>query len=98
VGQLWSGLRSTSPGPTGQRGALFGELSVRHLAVPGQGAPKEPPKAGVPTVPTTWVTPGETFSTLPSREFVVEASVSAGGRGTTRYAPGGTAAVELNGL
>jgi hypothetical protein len=54
--------------------------------------------AGVPTVPTTWVTPGETFSTLPSREFVVEASVSAGGRGTTRYAPGGTAAVELNGL
>jgi len=49
--------------------------------------------AGVPTVPTTWVTPEDTFSTLPATEFVVKPSVSAGGRSTARYSPGDPAAL-----
>jgi hypothetical protein len=49
--------------------------------------------AGVPTVPTTWVTPEDTFSPLSAREFVVKPSVSAGGRSTARYIPGDPAAL-----
>jgi hypothetical protein len=49
--------------------------------------------ADVPTVPTTWVTPKDTFTALPAREFVVKPSVSAGGRSTARYTPADTAAL-----
>jgi hypothetical protein len=49
--------------------------------------------AGVPTIPTTWVTPKDTFTALPAREFVVKPSVSAGGRSTARYTPADTAAL-----
>ncbi|MHB8295788.1 MAG: ATP-grasp domain-containing protein [Acidimicrobiales bacterium] len=49
--------------------------------------------AGVPVVPTAWVAPGDPWE-LPGRsEFVVKPSVSAGGRGTARYAPGDDAAL-----
>jgi hypothetical protein len=49
--------------------------------------------AGVPTVPTAWVAPEDTFSTLPATQFVVKPSVSAGGRSTARYQPGDPAAL-----
>jgi glutathione synthase/RimK-type ligase-like ATP-grasp enzyme len=49
--------------------------------------------AGVPTIPTKWVSPEDTFSALPPREFVVKPSVSAGGRSTARYTPGDPAAL-----
>ncbi|HET9060531.1 MAG TPA: hypothetical protein VFN61_11465 [Acidimicrobiales bacterium] len=50
-------------------------------------------KAGVPVIPTTWVRPGNFLAALPATEFVVKPSVSAGGRGTARYAPGDPAAL-----
>jgi hypothetical protein len=49
--------------------------------------------AGIPVIPTVWVAPGEQWSALPSCEFVVKPSVSAGGRDTARYAPGDPAAL-----
>ena len=48
--------------------------------------------AGIPTVPTTWVGPGESF-TPPSYSFVVKPSVSAGARDTAAYEAGDAAAV-----
>ena len=49
--------------------------------------------AGVPMVPTTWVTPEDNLAALPATELVVKPSVSAGGRSTARYASGDPAAV-----
>jgi hypothetical protein len=49
--------------------------------------------AGVPVVPTMWLTQNDTLGALPGRELVVKPSVSAGGRSTARYAPGDPAAV-----
>lgn len=49
--------------------------------------------AGLPVVPTTWVTPNNSWTTLPASEFVVKPSVSAGGRNTARYAAGDPAAL-----
>ena len=46
--------------------------------------------AGVPVVPTTWVTPTDTLTAPPATEFVVKPSISAGGRSTARYTPGDT--------
>lgn len=43
--------------------------------------------AGIPTVPTTWVAPGEPF-TAPDFAFVVKPSVSAGARDTAAYPAG----------
>lgn len=53
---------------------------------------KELATAGVPIIPTTWVTPGDEWAAVPATEFVVKPSVSAGGRSTARYAPGDAAA------
>jgi hypothetical protein len=50
--------------------------------------------AGVPTVPTTWVGAGDVWSPPARTEFVVKPSISAGGRGTVRYAAGDRAAVD----
>ena len=47
--------------------------------------------AGLPTVPTTWVAPGEPF-TAPDHPFVVKPSVSAGARDTAAYEAGDEAA------
>lgn len=41
--------------------------------------------AGVPVVPTTWVTPGETWSPPADGEYVVKPAVSAGSKDTGRY-------------
>jgi glutathione synthase/RimK-type ligase-like ATP-grasp enzyme len=49
--------------------------------------------AGVPVIPTTWVVPGEAWESVPSSEFVVKPSVSAGGRSTARYAASDPAGV-----
>jgi glutathione synthase/RimK-type ligase-like ATP-grasp enzyme len=49
---------------------------LRHLAA-----------AGVPTVPTAWVAPGDPYAP-PAGEHVVKPTVSAGARDTARYAPG----------
>jgi glutathione synthase/RimK-type ligase-like ATP-grasp enzyme len=49
--------------------------------------------AGVPVVPTTWLAPGEVWERPAASEFVVKPSVSAGGRGTARYAQGDGAAL-----
>ena len=48
--------------------------------------------AGIPTVPTVWVSPGEDFAP-PAYPFVVKPSVSAGARDTAAYEAGATAAV-----
>ncbi|GAC1532621.1 MAG: hypothetical protein NVS3B12_10710 [Acidimicrobiales bacterium] len=50
--------------------------------------------AGVPTIPTTWVTAGSVWAPPARTEFVVKPSISAGGRGTVRYAVDDNAAVE----
>jgi len=50
--------------------------------------------AGIPTIPTTWVAPGETWTPPQLSEFVVKPSISAGGRGTVRYAAGDHAAAD----
>lgn len=47
----------------------------------------------VPTIPTTWVAPGEAFD-APDSRFVVKPSVSAGARDTAAYEPGDPAAAE----
>jgi glutathione synthase/RimK-type ligase-like ATP-grasp enzyme len=47
---------------------------------------------GIPTVPTTWVEPGESFAP-PAYPFVVKPSVSAGARDTAAYEAGDDAAV-----
>ncbi len=47
--------------------------------------------AGIPTVPTTWISPGETYE-LPTTPFVVKPSVSAGARETAAYEGGDEAA------
>ncbi len=44
--------------------------------------------AGIPIVPTTWITPGETAVDLPGGQVVVKPSVSAGARNTSRYRRG----------
>jgi hypothetical protein len=44
--------------------------------------------AGVPVVPTTWVSPGSAWASLPEADFVVKPSVSAGARCTAIYAGG----------
>jgi hypothetical protein len=44
--------------------------------------------AGVPVVPTRWISPAEQLLEVPDTEFVVKPSVSAGGRSTARYAAG----------
>ena len=49
--------------------------------------------AGIPTVPTLWVAPGESLA-LPAYPFVVKPAVSAGARDTAAYEPGDPAAVE----
>jgi hypothetical protein len=43
--------------------------------------------AGIPTIPTVWVAPGEIWDTPPEFEFVVKPSISPGGRSTARYDP-----------
>lgn len=48
--------------------------------------------AGIPVVPTTWIEPGEAF-TSPDHAFVVKPSVSAGARDTAAYEAGDPAAV-----
>ena len=48
--------------------------------------------AGVPVIPTTWVTSGDPWNP-PDFEFVVKPAVSAGGRETARYQPGDPAAI-----
>lgn len=47
----------------------------------------------VPTIPTTWVEPGQAFE-APAHRFVVKPSVSAGARETAAYEPGDPAAAE----
>lgn len=47
--------------------------------------------AGIPTVPTTWVAPGEGFEP-PASPFVVKPSVSAGARDTAAYEAGDASA------
>jgi hypothetical protein len=49
--------------------------------------------AGVPVIPTVWVTPGQQWQQPDSGEFVVKPSVSAGARNTARYAAGDSSAV-----
>jgi glutathione synthase/RimK-type ligase-like ATP-grasp enzyme len=44
-------------------------------------------RAGIPTIPTTWLAPGDAFAT-PDVDFVVKPAVSAGARGTAHH-PGG---------
>jgi glutathione synthase/RimK-type ligase-like ATP-grasp enzyme len=44
-------------------------------------------EAGIPTVPTTWLVPGDDFSP-PDHAFVVKPSVSAGARDTAAYDAG----------
>jgi hypothetical protein len=44
--------------------------------------------AGVPTVPTTWVEPGDTIPAIEWDDFVVKPSVSAGARLSARYRRG----------
>jgi hypothetical protein len=51
--------------------------------------------AGVPVVPTTWISPEERLIEVPGTEFVVKPSVSAGGRNTARYAAGDRAGLGL---
>lgn len=46
-------------------------------------------EAGIPTVPTTWLEPGDSF-TAPDHPFVVKPRISAGARDTAAY-PAGTA-------
>jgi hypothetical protein len=53
--------------------------------------------AGVPVVPTTWISPEEQLIDAPGTEFVVKPSVSAGGRNTARFAAGDRAGVALVG-
>jgi hypothetical protein len=43
--------------------------------------------AGIPIVPTTWLSPGDTF-VAPDQAFVVKPTVSAGARNTAAYQPG----------
>jgi hypothetical protein len=50
--------------------------------------------AGVPTVHTDWIAPGDLWAPPTTTDFVVKPSVSAGGRSTARYAPGDPAAVD----
>jgi hypothetical protein len=50
--------------------------------------------AGVPTIPTQWIAPGETWTPPTTAEFVVKPSVSAGGRSTVRYHPGDPASID----
>jgi len=50
--------------------------------------------AGVPTIPTDWLAPGDLWAPPTTTEFVVNPSVSAGGRSTARYAAGDPAAVD----
>jgi hypothetical protein len=52
-------------------------------------------EAGVPVVPTTWISPEEQLIQAPGTEFVVKPSVSAGGRNTARYAAGDRAGLAL---
>jgi len=52
--------------------------------------------AGVPTVPTEFVQPGESFS-APGEAFVVKPAISAGGRRSARFEGGDPAAGELVG-
>jgi glutathione synthase/RimK-type ligase-like ATP-grasp enzyme len=52
--------------------------------------------AGVPTVPTEFVHPGEAFS-APGEPFVVKPAISAGGRRSARFDGGDAAADELVG-
>ena len=47
---------------------------------------------GVPTIPTTWVEPGQPFE-MPDTRFVLKPTVSAGARDTAAYEPGDAAAV-----
>jgi hypothetical protein len=54
---------------------------------------KDLARLGVPVIPTTWVGPGDTWTTPPATEFVVKPSVSAGARNTARYAGGDPVAV-----
>jgi glutathione synthase/RimK-type ligase-like ATP-grasp enzyme len=49
--------------------------------------------AGIPTVPTTWVEPGDTFD-VPAEPFVIKPSVSAGARDTAAYEGGDETARE----
>lgn len=52
-------------------------------------------QAGVPTVPTLWVAPGEPVPQVPWDEVVVKPSVSAGGRLAARYRHAGDAAEHI---
>jgi hypothetical protein len=49
--------------------------------------------AGLPTVPTEWIEPGEPVS-WPSTEFVLKPTVGAGSRGAGRFDPSGDGASE----
>ena len=49
--------------------------------------------AGIPTVPTTWLEPGDAF-TVPDQPFVVKPRISAGARDTAAYPAGSTRAVD----
>jgi hypothetical protein len=55
--------------------------------------------AGVPVIPTTWVTPGTPWQPPTAGRFVVKPAVSAGGRSTVCYEPGDPASlVHVQGL
>jgi len=49
--------------------------------------------AGVPVIPTVWVSPADLWEPPSGGEFVVKPSISAGGRSTARYLPGDPAAI-----
>ncbi len=55
---------------------------------------KDLAEAGVPVIPTVWIGPNDSWTTVPTSEFVVKPSVSAGGRDTARYAPDDPAALD----
>jgi glutathione synthase/RimK-type ligase-like ATP-grasp enzyme len=52
--------------------------------------------AGVPTVPTTWVSPGGAVPPFPVGEFVVKPTISGGGFETARYQPAEGAAARAH--
>ncbi len=53
---------------------------------------KELAVAGLPVIPTTWLSPGDKWPDPPAAPFVVKPSVSAGARSTALYRPGDHAA------
>jgi glutathione synthase/RimK-type ligase-like ATP-grasp enzyme len=52
--------------------------------------------AGIPIVPTTWISPGQEPTGMPAGQVVVKPSVSAGARNTSRYERGDQAAARAH--